>query len=54
MYRIPVTKALKRPLQMMVVLLIVSNLILMLLWILQCLPVSAVWDKEKRKAAKCF
>jgi len=54
LYRIPVTKALKRPLQIIVVLLVVSNLILTLLWILQCLPVSAVWDEEERKTAKCF
>lgn len=54
LYRIPVTKALKRPLQIMVVLLVVSNLIFTLLWILQCLPVSAVWDEEERKTAKCF
>lgn len=42
--RIPVTKALIRPLQGAVIFLVVSNVVLTLLWILQCRPVAAAWD----------
>ncbi|KAL8659611.1 MAG: hypothetical protein Q9202_007051 [Teloschistes flavicans] len=43
--RIPVNKALVRPLQGAVVFLIVSNVILTILWIAQCRPIAAAWDK---------
>ncbi|KAL8782218.1 MAG: hypothetical protein Q9213_005584 [Squamulea squamosa] len=52
--RIPVSKAYIRPLQAGVVILVVSNVILTLLWILQCSPVSAAWDLELKKRSKCF
>ena len=41
---IPVTKALRRPLQAAIVILIVSNVALTLMWILQCNPVNAAWN----------
>ncbi|KAL9108570.1 MAG: hypothetical protein Q9227_006656 [Pyrenula ochraceoflavens] len=50
--RLPATLALKRPLHIAVALLFISNLILTLLWILQCLPVKAAWDKTV--SGKCF
>ena len=34
--------------------LILSNIVLSLVWILQCNPVDAAWDCEKRQTAKCF
>ena len=42
--RIPVSKLLIRPLQASIVFLVVSNVILTVLWIVQCRPVAAVWD----------
>ena len=50
--RIPTSKALIRPLQGAVVFLIVSNVILTLLWILQCSPVEGAWNTNI--TAKCF
>ncbi|MCJ1390204.1 hypothetical protein MMC18_003062 [Xylographa bjoerkii] len=45
--RIPVSKVFIRPLQAMVVILVVSNLILSLLWIFQCLPdLAEAWNTE--------
>lgn len=41
--RIPVQKWLVRPLQVALVILIVSNVILTILWIVQCRPVAAAW-----------
>lgn len=52
--RIPVSKTYIRPLQAGVVILVVSNVILTLLWILQCSPVSAAWDLERKKHSRCF
>lgn len=42
--RIPASKALIRPLQIAVVVLVVSNIVLTVLWVVQCRPISAVWD----------
>lgn len=50
--RIPTTKALIRPLQAAVVGLIVSNVVLTVLWIVQCRPLEGAWDKNI--ASKCF
>ena len=50
--RIPATRSLKRPLYASVVVLLVSNLILTLLWILQCFPTKAAWDLTVQ--GKCF
>lgn len=44
--RIPVTKWLIRPLQAALVVLVVSNVILTILWIVQCRPVAAAWDES--------
>ena len=43
-----------RPIQCLVGFLILSNIVLSLVWILQCNPVDAAWDCDKRKTAKCF
>ena len=50
--RIPTSKALIRPLQGAIAFLILSNVILTLLWILQCLPVAASWNMKI--SGKCF
>lgn len=50
--RIPTAKALIRPLQAAVVGLIVSNLIIVVLWIVQCQPLEGAWDSDVK--AKCF
>ncbi|KAL9580326.1 MAG: hypothetical protein Q9212_004563 [Teloschistes hypoglaucus] len=50
--RIPVTKWLIRPLQAALVILIVSNVILTILWIVQCRPVAAAWDESLKGV--CF
>ena len=50
--RIPTAKALIRPLQAAVVVLVVSNIILTVLWIVQCRPVAGAWTKDPK--ATCF
>ena len=50
--RIPVTKVLIRPLQAAIVFLLVSNIILTILWIVQCQPIDAVWHTDIE--GKCF
>ena len=50
--RIPTARALIRPLQAAVIGLIVSNLIITVLWIVQCQPVEGAWDSDIK--AKCF
>lgn len=50
--RIPIRKIVVRPLQASIAILIVSNIILTLLWILQCHPVNAAWDEDV--SGKCF
>lgn len=50
--RLPVSKKYTRPLQVSILLLIVSNVALTLLWILHCIPVSAAWNP--RVSGKCF
>ncbi|KAL8833703.1 MAG: hypothetical protein Q9176_007859 [Flavoplaca citrina] len=44
--RIPVEKYLIRPIQGAIAILIVTNIILTLVWILQCNPAEAAWDKS--------
>lgn len=44
--RIPVEKYLIRPIQGAIVVLIVTNIVLTLVWIFQCKPVEAAWDKS--------
>lgn len=50
--RIPVTKLLVRPLQAAIVFLLISNIILTILWIVQCRPINAAWDRDVE--GKCF
>lgn len=50
--RIPITKALLRPLDVAIVFLIVSNVIITILWIVQCKPVDAAWNSNLKGA--CF
>ena len=52
--RISPNKMIRRPVQGVIVVLILSNVTLSLLYILQCIPVDAAWDKQKKKTAKCF
>ena len=42
--RIPVSKALIRPLQGAIIFLVLSNIVLTILWIAQCRPVDAAWN----------
>ena len=50
--RIPVEKIYIRPLQGTIVSLIISNIILTLLWIFQCNPISSSWRTQIPR--KCF
>ena len=50
--RIPISKRLIQPLQWTVVVLIVSNVVLTLCWILQCRPVRGAWDPTPN--GQCF
>ncbi|KAL8673610.1 MAG: hypothetical protein Q9168_001965 [Polycauliona sp. 1 TL-2023] len=52
--RIPVSKAYIRPLQAGIVILVASNVILTLLWVLQCTPIPAAWDLDLQERSKCF
>lgn len=52
--RISPSKRIIRPIKALILLLIITNILLSLLWILQCLPVDGAWDAQRRKAAKCF
>ena len=44
--RIAIHKTFIRPLQALILFLILSNVILTLLWILQCRPVAQAWDTQ--------
>lgn len=50
--RIPVEKHLIRPIQAAIVALVVSNVVLTLLWILQCHPVAKAWNAQT--PGSCF
>ena len=51
--RITVTKAFIRPLQVAIIILVVSNIVISLVWILQCTPhLDKAWNDEK--PGKCF
>ena len=50
--RIPVKKLFIRPIQGMIVFLIVTNIVLTLLWIFQCNPIAGAWNKQT--PSKCF
>ena len=50
--RITIIHWVKRPIQWMIWILIVTNVILTFLWIFQCSPVDLYWDKTR--SGKCF
>lgn len=50
--RIPFSKYLIRPLQAALVFLILSNVVLTILWIVQCQPVAKAWDSSLH--GRCF
>ncbi|CAF9936397.1 MAG: hypothetical protein ALECFALPRED_006841 [Alectoria fallacina] len=52
--RISPNKRIIRPIQSLVAFLVLSNVVLSLVWILQCIPVDGAWDAKKQKTAKCF
>ena len=52
--RISPNQRIIRPIQSLVAFLVLSNIVLSLVWIFQCIPVDAAWDDSKRKTAKCF
>lgn len=52
--RISPSKRIIRPIQGLVVFLILSNVVLSLVWILQCIPVDGAWDATRQKTTKCF
>ena len=52
--RIVIARNIVRPIQGLIVFLVVSNIVLSLLWILQCNPVDAAWDATKRQDGSCF
>ena len=52
--RIHPSDRIRRPIQGLIAFLILSNVVLTLMYILQCNPVDAAWDPVKQKTAKCF
>ena len=52
--RIHPSERIRRPIQGLILFLILSNFILTLLYILQCIPVYAAWNFQERDKAKCF
>ena len=52
--RLPVEKKYIRPLQVSIAILIISNIVLTLLWIFQCWPISQAWTKELDEHAHCM
>ena len=42
------------PIKSIIWFLIVTNVVLTLLWIMQCIPVDAAWDPVRRRSAKCM
>lgn len=52
--RVSPNKRIVRPIQTLMMFLILSNLVLSLLWIFQCIPVDGAWDLERQKTAKCL
>ncbi|KAI9762869.1 MAG: hypothetical protein M4579_000222 [Chaenotheca gracillima] len=52
--RIAISKALVRPIQTGIVILVVSNIVLTVLWVVQCRPIDAAWILQRRPTASCF
>ena len=52
--RLAPNKTVIRPTQGLIVALVSLNVILCMLWIIQCTPTFAAWDATQRETAKCF
>ena len=52
--RISPNKRIIRPIQSLVAFLVLSNVVLSLVWIFQCIPVDGAWDAKSQKTAKCY
>lgn len=52
--RIVTDRKLVRPIQSLIAFLVVSAAVIIFLWIFQCNPIDAEWDRLKRENAKCF
>ena len=52
--RIVVEKKFVRPIQGMIVFLVLSNLIITFIWIFQCIPVAGAWDSTVKERGKCL
>ena len=52
--RISPNKRIERPIQSLVAFLILSNVVLSLVWIFQCIPVDGAWVVKENKTAKCY
>lgn len=52
--RLPVERRYIRPIQVSIVILIVSNIIITLLWIFQCWPISQAWTKDIDQHSNCM
>ena len=50
--RLPQSKRLKRPLQWAVAFLLLSNVVLSVMWIMQCQPIHAAWDDDGKCLSK--
>lgn len=48
------SKRIIRPIQCLVLFLVVSNIVLSLLWIFECTPVDGALDAKKQETAECF
>ena len=52
--RISPNNRIVRPIQSLVGFLVLSNVVLSLVWIFQCLPVDGAWVIHQQTPAKCF
>ena len=52
--RIGTSKRIIVPIKSMIWFLVGSNVVLTLLWILQCVPAYAAWDSVRRRTARCM
>lgn len=52
--RIAPSKKVIGPVQGLIIVLVVSNVILSMFWILQCTPADAAWNATSQETAVCF
>ncbi|KAL8710303.1 MAG: hypothetical protein Q9220_005073 [cf. Caloplaca sp. 1 TL-2023] len=52
--RIAITNRYIRPLQALMVVLLISSVVSALMFMFQCNPIAAAWDQDKKETAKCF